>query len=82
MILCKFNKKKEFIFEEKKNLYFYFLISVPEDPTCTSVIIDGATYQRLSHAAHLKPKQAREQEVEESKQNRDFIEVDFFLLKI
>ena len=52
-----------------------FSISVPEDPTCTSVIIDGATYQRLSNAARFKPKEARELEIEESKTNRNSIEV-------
>lgn len=54
------------------------LNSVPEDPTCTSVIIDGATYQRLSQAANLRPKETREQEVEEAKRNRDSIEVCLF----
>jgi hypothetical protein len=51
--------------------------SVPEDLTSTSVIIDNTTYQRLSHAARLKPKEAREKEIEESKRNRDAIEVYF-----
>jgi hypothetical protein len=49
--------------------------SVPEDSTCTSVIIDGSTYQRLSHAARLRPKETREQEIEETKRNRDTVEV-------
>jgi hypothetical protein len=52
------------------------LISVPEDPICTSVIIDGATYQRLSHGARSDPKEAREHDVVEAKRNRDWIEVD------
>ncbi len=51
--------------------------SVPEDPTCTSVIIDGGTYQRLSQAARLKLREDREHEIEESKRNRDLIEVYF-----
>lgn len=43
--------------------------------TRTSVILDSATYQRLSQAARSRPKQAREQEVEESKRTREEIEV-------
>ncbi len=49
--------------------------SVPEDATRTSVILDGATYQRLAQAARSRPKLIREQEIEESKRNRDAIEV-------
>ena len=48
---------------------------VPEDSTTTSVIIDGATYHRLAHAARTNPKEIRQQEVEESKQHREWIEV-------
>ncbi|CAF3721300.1 unnamed protein product [Rotaria sp. Silwood1] len=64
--------KKEFIRHITKDLIRDII--VPEDPTCTSVIIDGATYQRLSHAAHLRPKEIRENEIAESKQNRDSVE--------
>ena len=46
--------------------------------TQTSVILDGATYQRLAQAARSRPKQTREQEVEESKRTRDEIEVQGF----
>ncbi|CAF1525130.1 unnamed protein product [Rotaria magnacalcarata] len=64
--------KKEFIRHITKDLIRDII--VPEDPTCTSVIIDGSTYQRLSHAASLKPKEAREHEISESKRNRDSVE--------
>ncbi len=55
--------------------FLNFFYSVPEDSTRTSVILDGATYQRLSQAARLRPKEVREREIEESKQTRDEIEV-------
>jgi hypothetical protein len=48
---------------------------VPEDSSCTSVVIDGATYQRLSHAARFNPKDARANDIEESKRNQQWIEV-------
>lgn len=53
------------------------MFSIPEDVTRTSVILDNATYHRLSQAARSRPKQAREHEVEESKRTRDEIEVSF-----
>ena len=56
--------KLDFVFE-----------SVPEDPTSTSVIIDGATYQRLARAVRSNPKEIRQREIEESKQNQEWIEV-------
>ncbi|CAF0822047.1 unnamed protein product, partial [Didymodactylos carnosus] len=67
--------------KQQNNLRTYFLSltivqlrNVPEDPTCTSVIIDTATYQRLSNAAKVQPKVVREQEVQQSKQNRECVE--------
>ena len=52
-----------------------FSSSVPEDLTCTSVIIDGSTYHRLAHAARFNPREVRDQELDEARQNRDSIEV-------
>ena len=49
--------------------------SVPEDLTCTSVIIDGSTYHRLAHAARFNPREVRDQELNEARHNRDSIEV-------
>ena len=49
--------------------------SVPDDQTTTSVIIDGATYNRLSHAARFNPKEARQHEIDEAKQSREWVEV-------
>ncbi len=57
-------------------LFDFVLYSIPEDVTRTSVILDGSTYQRLSQAARSRPKLIREQEIVESKRNRDAIEVD------
>jgi len=57
------------------------LFSVPEDPTCTSVIIDGATYQRLAQAARSNPKETRERDIEESKRNQQSIEVFYLKFK-
>jgi hypothetical protein len=57
-------------------LFDFVLYSIPEDVTRTSVILDGSTYQRLSQAARSRPKLIREQEIVESKRNRDTIEVD------
>jgi len=70
-ILCKFIRK---IIEK---YFFIDYSSVPEDSTRTSLILDSSTYQRLSHASRIKPKEAREHEIEESKRNRDLIEVCF-----
>lgn len=52
------------------------LNSVPEDPTCTSVILDRTTYQRLSEAARTNPRQTRQQDLEQSKYNQQQIEVN------
>ena len=65
----------------RRLVFFSFLYSVPEDSTCTSVIIDGATYQRLAHAARSNPKEAREHDIEQSKRNQQWVEVyysDFY----
>jgi hypothetical protein len=44
------------------------------------VILDSATYQRLAQAARSRPKLVREQEIEESKRNRDVIEVNHLFI--
>ena len=49
--------------------------SVPEDQTCTSVILDGATYQRLAQAARSNPKEIRERDIVETKRNDERVEV-------
>ncbi len=69
-ILCKFIR-------EKNKIFLFIFFSVPEDQICTSVILDGATYQRLSNASRTRPKLVREQEIEESKRSRDTVEVGF-----
>ena len=43
------------------------------------MIIDGSTYQRLAHAARSNPRELREHEIEESKHNRESIEVRLLL---
>ena len=46
------------------------------------MILDSSTYQRLAQAARTRPKLVREQEIEESKRNRDTIEVDPFVIQM
>ncbi|CAF0913251.1 unnamed protein product, partial [Didymodactylos carnosus] len=64
--------KKEYVRHITKDLIRDII--VPEDPTDTSVIIDAATYQRLTSAAKFQPKLIREQELQQSKQNRECVE--------
>ncbi|CAF1645153.1 unnamed protein product, partial [Adineta ricciae] len=64
--------KKEYIRHITKDLIRDII--VPEDPTCTSVIINGNTYQRLTQAARSNPRVTREYAVEENKQNQQWLE--------
>ena len=61
----------------------FFVFSIPEDVTRTSVILDGATYQRLFQCARSRSEEIREHQIEIKWIHREYLpenlKIDFHL---
>ena len=55
------------------------MIIIPEDPTCTSIIIDCSTYQHLTNITTSNPRQFHQHDIQQTKQNDQRVQVKISL---